>query len=172
MAQRRGTTIKQSAVSDVMSRLSELPDRGKDPGAVISLSKVLHTKEYFAEIKGALKKGYTFSDLAAIFSERCGVSISARQLKYHYTREKNKSAKHNAVGKPRQQDTSKDDATPENLARMSSSGEAEADAGDTGTVADVQAIHAPKHAAFILPNGVTCPAETGAFHFEKCQQGN
>jgi hypothetical protein len=156
----------------VISRLSELPDRGEDPSAAISLGKVFRTKEYLAEVKGALKKGYTFDDLAAIFSERCGVSISARQLKYHYTREKNKRAKNNAVGKPKQQDTSKDDATPENLARMSSSGEADVDAGDTVTATNIPAIHA----AFIPTNGVTCPAETGAgtlaFPLEKRQQGN
>jgi hypothetical protein len=159
-----------------MSRLSELPCREKDPGAAVSLGKIFREKEYFNEIKGALKKGYTFDNLAAIFTERCGADISPRQMKYHYTREKNRRAKNNAGGKPKQSDTSKSDATRENSGPMSSSGEAEADAGDTGAVADIQAIHTPKHAAFISPNGVTCPAETGAgtlaFPFEKRQQGN
>jgi hypothetical protein len=99
MTQRGGTTIKQSAVSGVISRLSELPDRGKDPSTAISLGKVFRTKEYLAEIKGALKKGYTFDDLAAIFSERCGVNISARQIKYHFTHAKN-AKKRSAKGKP------------------------------------------------------------------------
>jgi hypothetical protein len=46
-----------------------------------------------AEIRGALKKGYTFEDLAEIFTERCGVAVSARQLKYHYTRGRNRGMK-------------------------------------------------------------------------------
>jgi hypothetical protein len=98
MSQQKQTVIKQGDISDVMSRMSELPDRGKDTGAAISLGKVFRTKEYFAEIKGALKKGYTFNDLAAIFAERCGVDISARQMKYHYTREKNRRAESNIGG--------------------------------------------------------------------------
>jgi hypothetical protein len=169
MAERRGTTIKQSAVSDVMARLSELPNRGKDLGASVSLGKIFREKEYFSEIKGALKKGYTFDDLAAIFTERCGVDISARQMKYHYTREKNRRAKSNIGGKPKQPDTSKGGAPRENPPRMGSSGEADADAGDTGTIADASAIHAPEPAAFATSNGVTYPDETGTFPFEKRQ---
>jgi hypothetical protein len=40
MTQRRGTTIKLCAVSDVMSRLSELPERGEDSGGAVSLGKI------------------------------------------------------------------------------------------------------------------------------------
>jgi hypothetical protein len=76
-----------------MSRLSELPEREKDPGAAVSLGEIFRTKEYMAEIKGALKKGYTFENLAAIFTKRCGVAISARQIKYHFTRAKNLEVK-------------------------------------------------------------------------------
>ena len=93
MAQRRGTAIKQGAVTDVMSCLSELPEREKDPGETVSLGEIFRTKAYLAEIKGALKKGYTFENLAAIFTERCGVAVSARQIKYHFTHAKNRSAK-------------------------------------------------------------------------------
>jgi hypothetical protein len=93
MTQRRGTIIKQGAVTDIMSRLSELPEREKDPSAAVSLPEIFRAKEYMAEIKGALKKGYTFEDIAAIFTERCGVAVSARQIKYHFTRAKNRSAK-------------------------------------------------------------------------------
>ena len=39
------------------------------------------------------EKGYTFENLAEIFTERCGVSISARQIKYHLTRAKNRRVK-------------------------------------------------------------------------------
>jgi hypothetical protein len=164
MTQRKGTAIKQSAVSEVMSSLSELPDRGKDPGTAISLGKVFRTKEYFAEIKGALKKGYTFENLAAIFAERCDVNISARQMKYHYTREKNRRAKNNAGGKPKQPDTSKGSAQSGNSARTDAIDET----GDAGSVANAAAIHVPKR-AFVTADGATCPAETLAFPFEKRQ---
>jgi hypothetical protein len=83
-----------------MSRLAELPDRGKDSSSAVRLGKIFRTKEYLAEIKGALKKGYMFDDLAAIFSERCSVNISARQIKYHFTRAKNRSAKGKSGKKP------------------------------------------------------------------------
>ena len=99
MAQRRGTAIKQGAVTDVMSCLSELPEREKDPGETVSLGEIFRTKAYLAEIKGALKKGYTFENLAAIFTERCGVAVSARQIKYHFTHAKNQSAKGKSVKK-------------------------------------------------------------------------
>jgi hypothetical protein len=39
-----------------MSRLSELPEREKDPGAALSLPEIFRAKEYMAEIKGAMKK--------------------------------------------------------------------------------------------------------------------
>jgi hypothetical protein len=45
------------------------------------------------EIRRALKRGYGFGDLAEIFTERCGVAISARQIKYHYTHEQNQGVK-------------------------------------------------------------------------------
>jgi hypothetical protein len=123
MTQRRGTAIKQGAVADVMSRLSELPNRDKDPGAALSLSEVFRTKEYIAEIKGALKKGYTFENLAEIFTERCGVAVSARQLKYHYTREKNRKAKNSTGGKLSPHAVSKSDDRPENSARINPNAE-------------------------------------------------
>jgi hypothetical protein len=171
MTQQRGTTIKQSAVSGVMSRLSELPDRGKDSGSAISLGKVFRTKEYLAEIKGALKKGYTFDDLAAIFTERCGVSITARQMKYHFTREKNRRSKSNSGEKSNRQDTSEGDVPRENATQTESVEEMELGAKDTGAAAnaDVTANHVPKPAAFAEANGETCPAETGTFFFKKRQ---
>ena len=93
MTQRRRATIKQGAVTDVMSCLSELPERGKAPDKAVSLTEIFRTKEYIAEIKRALKKGYTFDDLAAIFSERCGVNVSARQLISLHPREKQEGEK-------------------------------------------------------------------------------
>ena len=119
MTQRKGTAIKQGAVTDVMSCLSELPERGKAPDKAVSLPEIFRTKEYIAEIKRALKKGYTFDDLAAIFSERCGVNVSARQLKYHCTREKNKRAKNNAEGKSNRPGRPKSAVLPGNPAPAS-----------------------------------------------------
>jgi len=93
MPQRKQTTVKQGAVADVMSQLSRLPTREKDPDAPVTLPEIFRTKEYAAEITGALKRGYSFADIAAIFTERCGVKITARQLKYHCTHERNLRAK-------------------------------------------------------------------------------
>jgi len=92
MSQRKRTVIKQGAMMDVMSHLENLPVREHDPGVLLGLSEIFRTKEYMTEIKNALKKGYTFDDLAEMFSAKCGVSISGRQMKYHYTRANNLGA--------------------------------------------------------------------------------
>lgn len=93
MIQKKQTIVKQGAVSEVMTHLSKLPTREKDPGTPLSLSALFRTKEYAAEIERALQRGYSFDDLAKIFTDRCGVKITARQLKYHHTREENLRAK-------------------------------------------------------------------------------
>ncbi|MDL2263947.1 hypothetical protein LJC31_04775, partial [Synergistaceae bacterium OttesenSCG-928-I11] len=98
MSQRRKTNIKQGALADVMSHLAELPKREKDPMAQVGLSEIFRTKEYMAEIRGALKKGYTFEQLAEIFTERCGVEVTPRQMRYHYTRERNLRTKSKKTG--------------------------------------------------------------------------
>jgi hypothetical protein len=85
--------IQQGIVNDLISYLANLPEREKSSDDPISLPEIFRTKEYMAEIRGALKKGYTFEDLAKIFTERCGVAVSARQIKYHYTRGKNRGLK-------------------------------------------------------------------------------
>ncbi len=90
---RKTQTLRHEDVSNLMSHLANLPERKKSPGETIQLSELFRSKEYMSEIRSALKKGYTFGDLAEIFSERCGVSISERQLKYHYTRQMNLRAK-------------------------------------------------------------------------------
>ncbi len=89
---RKVPILRHSDVTNLMSHLARLPEREKSPGDTINLSEVC-SKAYMLEIKAALKKGYSFGDLAEIFSERCGVSISERQLKYHYTRQMNLRAK-------------------------------------------------------------------------------
>jgi hypothetical protein len=90
---RRSPIIQQGIVTELMIELANLPEREKNPGDPVSLSEVFRTKEYAAEVKAALKKGYTFENLAEIFSERCGVAITARQMKYHFTRGKSQGAK-------------------------------------------------------------------------------
>ncbi|MDL2264609.1 hypothetical protein LJC31_08155 [Synergistaceae bacterium OttesenSCG-928-I11] len=98
MSQRRKTNIKQGALADVMLHLAELPKREKDPTAQLGLSEIFRTKEYMAEIRGALKKGYSFEQLAEIFTERCGVEVTPRQMRYHYTRERNLRTKGKKTG--------------------------------------------------------------------------
>jgi hypothetical protein len=94
---KRKMVMQYGAVANVMSHLSSLPEREKSSGDLISLSDIFRTKEYISEINGALKKGYSFDDLAEIFTEKCGVAISARQMKYHYTRRKNQALKKKSI---------------------------------------------------------------------------
>jgi hypothetical protein len=90
---RKSPVIQQGKVTELMTQLANLPECEKNPNDPVSLSEVFRTKEYIAEVKTALKKGYTFENLAAIFTERCGVAVSARQIKYHFTRAKNLNVK-------------------------------------------------------------------------------
>ena len=85
--------LQQGAVSDLISHIANLPEREKSADDPISLPEIFRTKEFLTEIRGALKRGYSFEDLSQIFSDKCGVSISTRQLKYHYTRWKSKPQK-------------------------------------------------------------------------------
>ncbi len=89
MTQRKKTTIQQGAIADVMSHLSRLQERETDPAKPMALSELFRTKAYAAEIQSALEKGYSFDDIAEIFTQRSGVQVTGRQLQYHYTREKN-----------------------------------------------------------------------------------
>jgi hypothetical protein len=96
---RKNTTISQGIVTDMMAALANLPKREKLPGDLLTLPEIFRSREYVAEIKGALKRGYSFDDLAEIFSERCGVGISARQIRYHFTHSQNLGKKNGAVPK-------------------------------------------------------------------------
>jgi hypothetical protein len=91
-----------------MTQLANLPECD-DP---VSLSEVFRTKEYISEVKAALKKGYTFENLAGIFTERCGVAVSARQIKYHFTRAKNRGVKGKPGKKAGESGASKNHALP------------------------------------------------------------
>jgi hypothetical protein len=112
----KGRTIQlqQGVVTDLIAHLAGLPEREKRPADPVNLPEVFRTKEYMAEIQGALEKGYTFEDLAEIFSEKCGVAVSARQIKYHRTREKNKGMETRSGKKPRGASTPKRRASPAN----------------------------------------------------------
>jgi hypothetical protein len=90
---RKSPDIRQSVVTELMTELANLPEREKDPDDLVSLPEIFRSKEYMAEVKAALKKGYTFEKLAEIFSEKCGVAVSERQIKYHMTRGKNRGIK-------------------------------------------------------------------------------
>jgi hypothetical protein len=101
----KAVQLKQGAVTDLITHLANLPGREKSPDDPISLPEIFRSKEYMAEIRGALKRGYTFEDLSKIFTEKCGVSISVRQLKYHYTRGKSKLPKerHSSAKPPKKE---------------------------------------------------------------------
>jgi hypothetical protein len=90
---RKSPIIQQGKVTELMTELANLPEYEKNPSDPVSLSEIFRTKEYITEVKAVLKKGYTFEKLAEIFTERCGVAVSARQIKYHFTRAKNQGAK-------------------------------------------------------------------------------
>jgi hypothetical protein len=96
---RKNPTILQGVVTELMTQLANLPEREKAPEEPVSLSEIFRSKEYIAEIKGALKRGYSFDDLAEIFTEKCGVGVSARQMKCHFTREINRGKKGKSVKK-------------------------------------------------------------------------
>ena len=104
--------IQQGKVTELMTQIANLPERGKAPNDPISMSEIFRTKEYAAEIKAALKKGYTFENLAEIFTERCGIAVSARQIKYHFTRAKNRSVKGKPGKKTGEADISENHASP------------------------------------------------------------
>jgi hypothetical protein len=90
---KKSPIIRQDKVTDLMTQLANLPERKKAPDDPVSLTEIFRTKKYMAEIRRALKRGYGFGDLAEIFTERCGVAISARQIKYHYTHGNNQDVK-------------------------------------------------------------------------------
>jgi hypothetical protein len=94
MAQKkRAIQIQQGVVTDLISHLANLPEREKSSDDPVSLPEIFRTKEYVTEIRRALKKGYTFENLAEIFSERCGVTVTTRQIKYHHTRGEKRGSK-------------------------------------------------------------------------------
>ena len=80
-------------VTEMVTELANLPKREIKPDDLMTLPEIFRIKGYMTEIKGALKRGYSFDELAEIISERCGVAISARQIRYHFTRAQNMGKK-------------------------------------------------------------------------------
>ena len=115
--------IQQGKVTELMTQIANLPERGKAPNDPISMSEIFRTKEYAAEIKAALKKGYTFENLAEIFTERCGIAVSARQIKYHFTRAKNRGVKGKPSKKAGEAGTSEKDALSADSPRKTAVGD-------------------------------------------------
>jgi hypothetical protein len=107
---KKSPIIRQGKVTDLMTQIANLPERKKAPDDMVSLTEIFRTKEYIAEVRRALKRGYSFGDLAKIFTERCGVAISARQIRYHYTHEQNQSVNAKSRKKPRKTGASENHA--------------------------------------------------------------
>jgi hypothetical protein len=161
MTQRKQTTIKQGAVTDVMSHLAKLPEREKAPDDPVSLSEIFRTKEYIAEIRGALKRGYSFGDLAEIFTERCGVAISERQIRYHYTHGKNQGAKGKSGRK-----AGEGGASEKHGSSGDSPQKVTVDAKKENPKAvDLEAKSSSKPAGVVSDSGVADGPEPGAFSF-------
>jgi hypothetical protein len=156
MAQKgRATQLQQSVVTDLMSHLAGLPEREKGPDDPISLPEIFRTKEYMAEIQGALKKGYTFEDLAEIFTARCGVAVSVRQIKYHYTRGKNRGLK-NKPGK-------KAGVIGYQKGRASSKDTPQKDTDKSEEISVEVAKRSSKSPTFVPENRSTAAVKPGAF---------
>jgi hypothetical protein len=152
---KKSPIIKQGKVTELMSKLASLPEREKDPDEPVSLSEIFRTKEYAAEVKAALKKGYTFKNLAEIFTERCGIAVSARQIKYHFTRGKNQGVKSKSGKKAGDTGTSED--------RISSAGppgkRAVESTKENVVTSDSEAKHSPKESGAVFENGIATRAE-------------
>jgi hypothetical protein len=156
---KKSPIFKQGNVMELMTELANLPERKKAPNDPVNLSEVFRTKEYVAEVKAALKKGYTFEDLAEIFTERCGVVISARQIKYHFTRGKNRGMKNKSDKKDRAVGASENHTPSMDSARKT--------ADNDGTRNESAAIFSAKHSSedekFVSDKDGAMDANPGAF---------
>jgi hypothetical protein len=152
---RKSPIIQQGKVTELMTQLANLPECEKNPNDPVSLSEVFRTKEYISEVKAALKKGYAFENLAEIFTDRCGVTVSARQIKYHFTRAKNRGVK----SKPRKK--SGGNITPESHVSSVDSGQIGANGGTEGNIAlsDSEAASPMKVSGFAFENRAAAIAE-------------
>jgi hypothetical protein len=159
MMKRKSPIIKQGKVTELITELANLPEREKDPEEPVSLSEIFRTKEYAAEVKAALKKGYTFENLAEIFSEKCGVAVSARQIKYHFTRGKNRGMKSKSPKK-----VEGIGVTGSRVSTADSSRESiDSNGKENRGVTDSPVKGSPKGEGFFSGNGMITDAKPGAF---------
>jgi hypothetical protein len=155
---KRSPVIQQGIVTELMSQLANLPERAKAPEDPVCLSEIFCTKEYMAEVKTALKKGYTFEDLAEIFTERCGVAVSARQIKYHFTRGQKRSSKSKSGREKGGKGTSKDDVSSMDSTQKS----ADNNGAENKNMTDSSAKYSLESEEFIPGNGVATGTATNA----------
>jgi hypothetical protein len=153
---RRTIQLQKSTISDLMSHLAGLPEREKGSDDLVNLPEIFRTKEYMAEIRGALKKGYTFEDLAGIFTKRCGVIVTARQLKYHFTRGKNRGLKNQVGKKVEVIEAQEERALSKNPPRKNSDSSTEKNV-------EVSMKGSSKSSAIVLDNRLTAKVKPGSF---------
>jgi hypothetical protein len=96
----KSPTIQQGRVTELMAQLAKLPEREKAPDDPISLSEIFRAKEYAAEIRGVLKRGYSFGDLAEIFTGMCGAAINEGQTGITIRAGRIRERKANPAGRP------------------------------------------------------------------------
>jgi len=83
----RAASIQKQAIDQVNLSLQELPEKPKDN---LSLREAVNQLQ--DEIRGALAKGYSYDDLAAMFSEK-GIDISALTLKRYVSSGRSRAGK-------------------------------------------------------------------------------
>lgn len=87
----RAASIQKQAIDQVNVSLQELPEKPKDN---LSLREAVNQLQ--EEIRAALAKGYSYEDLAAMFSEK-GIDISALTLKRYVSSGRSRSGKGTAT---------------------------------------------------------------------------
>jgi len=90
--------VKTTAISHAIALLQDLPEKPKEE---LSLKEAVSQMQ--TEIRGALAKGYTYSDIATVLTGK-GIKISALTLKNYVPVGKRAAAK--TKSKPTQQSTS------------------------------------------------------------------
>jgi hypothetical protein len=164
---RKSPEIRQGIVTELMTELANLSERKRDPDDPVSLLEIFHTKECTAEVKAALKKGYTFENLAEIFTEKCGVAVSARQIKYHFTRGKNRGMKSKSRAKAERIGVSGSRVSSADSARKSTGNEGK----ETVMALDSPAKDSPKSERFFTGNNADANAKAGTFSLDAKPKG-
>ena len=87
----RAASIQKQAIDQVNASLQDLPEKPKD-----NLSLREAVSQLQDEIRAALAKGYSYDDLAAMFSEK-GIDISALTLKRYVSSGRSRAGKTKAA---------------------------------------------------------------------------